>query len=248
MNPDAQGERRLPRAALFSNTHWTVILQAAQSGTPQAEVALEKLCRTYWLPLHTYVRRRGYAPHDAEDLTQEFFVRLLERRFLAGVSPEKGRFRSFLLASMNHFLANEWDRARAEKRGGKLDFISIDEASVESIHARETMADVSAQRTFDRRWAVTLLHEAMTRLQAETTAAGKGALFGKLKGFLETEPAEGEYARVAAELGWIQGAVAVGVHRLRVRYRELVTEEVAHTVADTADVEDEMKQLFAALQ
>jgi RNA polymerase sigma-70 factor (ECF subfamily) len=232
----------------FTKTHWSVVLQAAQAGTPQAEAALEKLCRTYWRPLYEYVRRRGYGPHDAQDMTQEFFARLLTKPFLSNVGPERGRFRSFLLASMNHFLANEWDRARAEKRGGKVNFISLDEASPEGGFAKDDLLDVNAERAFARRWAMVLLSEAMRRLQAETSSAGKSALFGRLKGFLEAEPAPGEYARVAADLGWTQGAVAVAVHRLRSRYRELLTEEVAETVAGPDEVADELRQLFAALE
>jgi RNA polymerase sigma-70 factor (ECF subfamily) len=236
-----------PAAAQFATTHWSAVLSAQDCDLPQATEALEKLCRTYWYPLYAYVRRRGHAPHDAEDLTQAFFMKLLEKRGLASVGPEKGRFRSFLLASMNHFLTNEWDRRKAEKRGGKLTFLSLDDESPESRFAREDVADVSAERAFDRGWAIALLRQAMDRLQAETASAGKDALFARLKAFLQSEPAPGEYEGVAAELGWTQGAVAVAVHRLRGRYRQLVTEQVAETVAAPAEVEDELRQLFAAL-
>lgn len=237
-----------PGRGYFVTTQWSLVLNAQQPDAPESTTALEVLCRTYYPPLYAYVRRRGHAPADAQDLTQEFFTQLLRRQGLTTVRKDKGRFRSFLLASMNHFLANEWDRARAEKRGGKVNFISVDEDSLESRFVREDVPDMGAERAFDRRWAVTLLHEAMTRLHAETSAAGKGALFDKLKDFLENEPASGDYARVAAELGWTPGAVAVAVHRLRGRYRELVTEEVTRTVADPAEAEDELRRLFAALQ
>jgi RNA polymerase sigma-70 factor (ECF subfamily) len=246
--PSEYRHSAFPRKEFFVTTRWSMVLDAGKAGAPEAADALETLCRLYYQPLYAYVRRRGYAPADAQDLTQEFFARLVQRHGLATVSPDKGRFRSFLLASMNHFLANEWDRAKAEKRGGKVNFISLDEDSAESRFANEDLADLSAERLFDQRWAITLLHESMLRLQAETAAADKTALFELLKPFLENEPQPGDYARVAAELGWTTGAVAVAVHRLRSRYRELVTEEVARTVADPRDAEDELRRLFAALQ
>jgi len=237
-----------PAQRNFATTLWTVILGAGEAGSSQAGEAMEKLCRTYWYPLYSYVRRRGYPAADAQDLTQEFFARLLQRPFLARVGPEKGRFRSFLLASMNNFLANEWDRAKAEKRGGKASFVSLDEESAEGRYVREDICDQQAERVFESRWALVLLETALARLQAEASSAGKGALFEKLKGFLETEPQPGEYAKLGGELGWTSGAVAVAVHRLRTRYRELLTEEVAATVSGTEEVEDELRHLMAALQ
>lgn len=234
-------------AMCFATTHWSVVLNARRDAPESAE-ALEVLCRTYYYPLYAYVRRRGHASHDAQDLTQEFFARLLRKPFLARVGPEKGRFRSFLLASMNHFLANEWDRAKAEKRGGKASFISLDEESAESRYAREDVLDQQAERMFESRWALVLLEAALGRLQTEASSAGKSALFEKLKGFLEAEPEPGEYARLAGELGWTSGAVAVAVHRLRGRYRELLVEEVAATVSGAEDIEDELRLLMAALQ
>jgi RNA polymerase sigma-70 factor (ECF subfamily) len=248
MSPDTPGEGRPQQAGLFTNTHWTVVLQAAQKATPQAEVALEKLCRTYWFPLYAYVRRRGHAPHDAEDLTQEFFARFLERNALASVSPDKGRFRSFLLASLNHFLCNEWDRVRAIKRGARVAFISIDEESPEHRALIESIADLTAEKAFEKRWATALLDEAFGRLRQESAQAGRAELFDWLKPFLAGEPDPGEYGTVAAQLGWAQSSVAVAVHRLRQRYAELVREEIAHTVAEPGAVETEMRDLFAALR
>jgi RNA polymerase sigma-70 factor (ECF subfamily) len=232
----------------FHTTHWSVVLAAGDAASTDAEDALERLCCVYWYPLYVYVRRRGYSAEDAQDLTQEFFKRLFERNDLDAVHPQKGRFRCFLLASMNHFLANEWDRWSAEKRGGKVKFISLDEESPESRYAKEGVPDFNALRAFERRWAIVLLNEAMARLRAETRAAGKGALFEKLKSFLEGEPGPGEYAGLARKLGWTTGAVAVAVHRLRARYRELALEEIAHTLDDPSAIEDEMRNLFAALQ
>ncbi len=234
--------------AQFAATHWSVVLQAANRGTPQAESALEQLCRTYWYPLYTYVRRRGFGPADAEDLTQEFFARLLQRPFLARVGPEKGRFRSFLLASMNNFLANEWDRAKAEKRGGRIAFVSMEGETPEARFAREDIPDQQAERAFENRWALMLLETTFNRLQAETNAAGKGGLFEKLRGFLDAEPMAGEYSQIATELNWTPGAVAVAVHRLRGRYRQLLIEEVARTVADPREADDELRHLLGALQ
>ncbi len=232
----------------FNTTRWTMVLRAASDGADAGAAALEQLCRIYWPPLYAYVRRRGHSPHDAEDLTQEFFARLLAKGSLESVRQEKGRFRSFLLASMNHFLANEWDRSRTEKRGGRLSFISMDEESWDGLRVREGIADLNAERLFQRRWALAVLNQAMTRLSAEAERAGRAALFDRLKGYLEGEPAEGEYARLAQELGWRQGAVALTVHRLRARLNELVREEIAHTVPSENEVEDELRQLYAALQ
>lgn len=232
----------------FHTTHWSVVLAVRDVDAKERATALERLCCLYWYPLYVYVRRRGFSAEDSQDLTQEFFKRLLERNDIDSVSPMKGRFRSFLLASMNHFLANEWDRAHAQKRGGKVKFISLDEGCPESRYAKEGVPDLNAQRAFERRWAIVLLNEAMVRLQAETRAAGKGALFQRLKSFLESEPEPGEYAGVAKELDWTPGAVAITVHRLRARYRELVLEEIAHTVVAPSEVEDEMRSLLRALQ
>jgi RNA polymerase sigma-70 factor (ECF subfamily) len=209
---------------------------------------LERLCRVYWRPLYAYIRRRGYGPHDAQDLTQEFFARLLERNDLARVSPDKGKFRSFLLAALNHFLSNEWDRVRAIKRGARLTFISIDETSPEHRSLIESIADLPAERAFEKRWATALLDKAFERLRRESIQAGRGELFDRLKRFLAGEPDAGEYGAVAAQLGWTQSSVAVAVHRLRQRYGELVREEIAHTVSEPAGVDAEMRDLFAALR
>jgi RNA polymerase sigma-70 factor (ECF subfamily) len=235
------------KVAYFATTHWSEVLKARPED-PESAVALEALCRNYYYPLYAYVRRRGYLPHDAQDLTQEFFARLLQRPFLSRVGPEKGRFRSFLLASMNNFLANEWDRARAVKRGGRVNIISLDDESTESRYIQEELPDLNAERLFERRWATVLLEGALARLQAESATAGKSLLFDAFKGYLEADPMPGDYQRLAATLGWTQGAVAVAVHRLRARYRELVAEEVAQTLAHPQEIEDEMQRLMAALQ
>jgi RNA polymerase sigma-70 factor (ECF subfamily) len=236
-------------ARVFATTHWSVVLAAGANNSAGAAQALEQLCRAYWRPLYAYIcRSSGHGPDDAQDLTQEFFACLLERNDLASVSPDKGRFRSFLLASLNHFLCNEWDRVRAIKRGARVAFISIDEESPEHRALIESIADLPAEKAFEKRWATALLDEAFGRLRQESAQAGRAELFDRLKPFLAGEPDPGEYGTVAAQLGWAQSSVAVAVHRLRQRYAELVREEIAHTVAEPGAVEAEMRDLFAALR
>jgi DNA-directed RNA polymerase specialized sigma24 family protein len=232
----------------FQTTHWSVILAARQNASQQCEAALQRLCAVYWYPLYVYVRRRGFSKEDAQDLTQGFFSRFLQYSALESVHPSKGRFRSFLLASMNNFLANEWDRANAQKRGGQYMFVSLDDDSAEARYLLDSVADHSAERMFDRGWALTLLEHAMGRLREECLAADKKSLFEKLKRFIPEEPGPGEYAAIAGELGWTRSALAVAVHRLRQRYRELVREEVAQTVAKADEVDGELRELLAVLK
>jgi RNA polymerase sigma-70 factor (ECF subfamily) len=236
-----------PKVAWFTTTHWSVVLAAGQNGTRDAEAALEQLCRTYWYPLYAYARRQGHNPHDAQDLTQGFFARLLAKRDLAAVAPEKGKFRSFLLTALNHYLANERDRAQAIKRGGKQTFISLDEESAEERYRLEPASTLTPAMIFERRWALTVLDEALKKLKIEFTATGRQAQFDRLKPFLEGEVGRGDYQVAAAELKVSPGAVAMAVQRLRSRYRELVRQEVAHTVATASEVEVEMRHLFAVL-
>lgn len=223
------------------------MLVAARDGSPTAAEALEKLCRAYWYPLYAYLRRQGRDAQDAQDLTQEFFARLLARRDLERVDRAKGRFRSFLLASMKHFLANEWDKSHALKRGGGQQILSLDEEDAEGRYLQEPAADSTPEKLFEQRWAMTVLDAALARLKAEFAAADKARQFELLQPFLSGASADGDYAAVSGPLELNPGAVAVAVHRLRQRYRELVRAEVAQTVASPADVEDEMRQLFNAL-
>ena len=235
-------------AANFSPTHWSVVLAAAgRSDSTHARDALEKLCRNYWLPIYAFVRRQGHNPPDAQDLTQEFFTRLLEHNYLAAVDREKGRFRSFLLASLKHFLANEWDKARAQKRGGGRAFISIDAAAAESSVSLEPADAVTADKIFERRWALSLLEQVLRRLREEYTRDGKDRQFEQLKSTLTEASRSVPYAEIAARLGTSEGAVKVAVHRLRQRYRELLRAEIADTVADPGEIDDEIRNLFAAL-
>ncbi len=231
----------------FLTTRWTIIRAAAGGNAQAARDALEHLCRVYWYPLYAFVRRQGHAPADAQDLTQSFFARLLEKRDLAGVDPAKGRFRSFLLAAMKHFLANEWDKVRAQKRGGgRENFTSLDADAAESRYHLEAADHRSADRVFERNWALALLDEVLGRLRDEHEAAGKLSLFEALKPALTGDGSDA-YADLGSRLGLSEGAVKVAVHRLRRRYRDLLRAEIASTVADEAEVEEEIRHLFTVL-
>jgi RNA polymerase sigma-70 factor (ECF subfamily) len=230
----------------FATTHWSLIVAARGGEAAQARAALADLCRAYWYPLYAYIRRQGHAADEAQDLTQEFFARLLEKDFLATLDPGKGKFRSFLLTACKHFLVNERERAHAQKRGGGRPLVSLDFGDAEARYGREPGHSLTAERLFERRWALDLLNQVLARLRGEYEATGKGRLFECLKGRL-TGDAGAPHARAAAELGLSEGAVKVAVHRLRKRYRELLREEIAHTVDDPGQVEDEIRALFAAL-
>jgi RNA polymerase sigma-70 factor (ECF subfamily) len=208
---------------------------------------LDKLCRAYWYPLYAYVRRLSYSPHDAQDLTQGFFARLLEKNFLESVDRRKGRFRSFLLASLNHFLANERDRDNSLKRGGGQLPISLDDQDAENRYLHTPQFDLSPERIFDRQWALAVLEQALTRLREEYASSGKARHFELLKAFLTGDTSDGAYSTVAEQLQVSPSSVAVAVHRVRHRYRELVRAEIADTVASPGDIDDEMRSLFAAL-
>lgn len=231
----------------FATTHWSVVLAAGQQASPDASAALEELCRSYWYPLYAYVRWKAHSPHDAEDLTQEFFARLLSRDFLAGVNPAKGKFRSFLLASLNNFLANEWAKSRTAKRGGGQIPFSLDAESAEGQYQLEPSSALSPEKLYDRRWAVHLLERAFAALQAEFGSGEKARVFDRLKEFLEDGTDAGDYSAAALVLGMTTNAVAVSVHRLRHRYRELVRVEVLQTVATPEQADEEVRYLLAAL-
>lgn len=230
----------------FVPTHWTVVL-AAKGDTTQAGVALEKLCQTYWPPIYAFIRRQGKTPHDAQDLTQEFFARLLEKKYLADVDRAKGKFRSFLLASLKHFLANEWDKANAQKRGGGRSIVSIDDKAAESSCGYELPDTITAETVFERRWATTLLDSTLARLRDEYRTDGKQSVFEELKSTLAGERSAVPYAEIALKLGTSEGNVKVAVHRMRGRYRELLRQEIGHTVASPQDIEDELRHLFRIL-
>src|SRR5437870_3572429 len=247
MSLEQQSTAGLEKAEWFTATHWSVVLMAGQTSSPQAAGALEKLCRTYWYPLYAYVRRKGHSPHDAQDLTQEFFARLLARNYLGTVGREKGKFRSFLLAALNHFMSDERDRARAAKRGGGKVLISLDEEDAETRYQADIASPLSPDKIFEKRWATTLLDQAFAKLREEAVAAGMGKRFETLKIFLQEGTDPGDYAAAGAELEMAANTVAAAVHRLRQRYRELVRAEISHTVASPQELKEEMRHLFAAL-
>lgn len=247
VNTDSQLPEGLYAVGGFVTTHWTAVLNAAQLADPGASEALEAICRIYWMPLYLYVRRRGYVREDAQDMTQGFFARLLEKNGLDAVSRDKGRFRSFMLAALNNFLANEWDRRNAQKRGGGQIHVSIDEERAEERFHHEPATDESPDRFFDRQWAVTVLERAMDRLQQEMEAAGKGGQYRELRDFMTARAGQAAYLELAEKLGTTPAALSMTVSRMRQRYRELIRAEVADTLADPADCEQEIRHLLDAL-
>ena len=231
----------------FTTTHWSVVLASAQRDSPQAAVALEQLCRTYWYPLYAFVRRQGHSPHDAEDLLQGFFARFLEKNYLNDVDRSKGRFRSFLLAALKHFLAGEWDKAHAAKRGGQAQFLSLDSESAEGRYGEEPVSDLTPEKLYEQRWACVLLEQVMQRLEQDAGEAGKGHFFEALKPFLVGGSYAVSYAELAVRFGASEAALKMKVQRMRHRYQRLLREEIAHTVATPAEVEDEIRYLFRVL-
>ncbi len=230
-----------PGPAFFATTHWSVVL-AADSSANESQTALETLCRAYWRPLHAAVLRKGFDHESAKDLTQEFFAALLERNDLARSSPARGRFRTFLLTALENFLANEWRRRATLKRGGAIQFVSID-----NDEDCDPATDLAPDKLYERRWALTLMERALDRLRAEAVAAGKLPLFESLSEFLAEPPAQGQYPPLAAKLNLSESALRVAVHRLRQRYRTLLRQEIAQTVESPAAIDDEVQHLFAAL-
>jgi RNA polymerase sigma-70 factor (ECF subfamily) len=230
---------------VFAATHWSVVLAAGDPASPKARQALETLCRTYWYPLYAYLRRTGHRPADAEDLVQGFFLHLLRREILKSVQREGGRFRSFLLATLKHFLSDEKDKAAAKKRGGEHQFLSWEQDKAEQQFLREPVDIESPDRLFERRWALTLLERAMSRLHEECLTAGNAERFAQLKGFVSGEKGALSYAEAAARTGLTPSALKSAVFRLRQRYHELIREEVSHTVADPGEVDEELRHLLA---
>jgi RNA polymerase sigma-70 factor (ECF subfamily) len=234
-------------AGEFRTTHWSVVLQASQMDSSRAQAALEELCRGYWYPIYSFVRRRGCSPEDAQDLTQEFFSQLLANRGLATVHPAKGRFRSFLLASLKNLLANQWNRAQAQKRGGGVPLFSLDEKAAEDRFQLEPPENTTPETIFERRWAETLLERVLLRVRAEWNQRDKQQRFDTLKTFLTDRRGEVPFAEVAARLDTTVPALRSVVHKLRELYRRVFLDEIAQTVDDPREVEDEVRRLFAAL-
>jgi len=230
----------------FVTTHWSVVL-AAGTNSSASEQALERLCRAYWYPLYAYVRRLGEDVEAARDFTQAFFARLLEKNYLSQVQPEKGKFRSFLLASFKHFLADERDKARAQKRGGRLQIFSLDDPAIEQRYNFEPMDAMDAEKLFERRWALAILEQARERLRREYVEGGKSLLYDRLKILDAGDQDCPSYAEVAVGLGLTEGGVKSAISRMRSRYRELVREEVANTVSNPNEIDDEIRYLITVI-
>lgn len=241
MPPESEIQDSVSRPnAYFVTTHWSVVLKAGND-----TAALSELCRVYWSPLYAYVRRLGKSPQDAEDLTQAFLARLLEKNYIASADQEKGRFRTFLLIALKRFLANEWDREHAQKRGGFQTIIPIDHAMAESRFGAEPACADQPDVLFERQWAITLLDQVMAQLQAEYTDTDRGELFTHLHPCLTKEDDALPYAEIAAKLGMTEAAIKMALQRLRGRYRELLRTEIAKTVESPDEIEDEIRHLFA---
>lgn len=236
----------ISKAEWFATTHWSIVLAAKQGDLAQASAALERLCRTYWRPLYAYIRREGYDAEAAQDLTQGFFSDLLEKDHLSHLHDQRGKFRSFLLTFLKHFLSDERDKAAAQKRGGGKTILSLDDTSVEEGCVK-LACELSPDQIFERRWAETVLEQAVTRLGQEYVATGKGALFECLKDIPAGEHGPVTYAELGAELGMTETAIKSAMHRLRQRHRAILREEIAHTVSTPAEVDAEIQYLLSIL-
>lgn len=234
-------------SGVFATTHWSIVLGVAKADAIGAAAALEELCRKYWYPLYAFIRRRGFGPHEAEDLTQAFFAFLLEKEALKKVDRDKGKFRTFLLAALTNFLSNEWHRKQTLKRGGGSQFLSLDELDAEEKYRHELADSLTPEKLFERRWATAVIEQVLARLKLDYEQEGKGPLFAKLKIGLTGEIGPGQYANWADALEMSHGAVKVALHRLRRRFGELLRQEIAQTVTSPAEVEEEIRQLFAAI-
>ncbi len=231
--------------AWFTTTHWSVVLSAQDKDAERSSAALETLCRTYWYPLYAYARRMGQPPADAEDLTQGFFARLLEKDYLKSVARDKGLFRTFMLTALKRFMANEWDRQHAAKRGGFAPMVAIDQEFAESRFASEASHQLPPDLLFDRQWAMTLLDRTISRLQEDYLATGRAGLFEHLQSCLAKDESALPYSEIAARLNLTEAAVKMAVHRLRGRYREILQEEIAQTVSAPEEIETEIRHLFS---
>jgi DNA-directed RNA polymerase specialized sigma24 family protein len=236
------------RRSAFTTTHWSVVLQAGLADSSLAKDALERLCQSYWYPLYVFVRRQGHTPEDAQDLTQEFFARYLARNYVSLADRSRGKFRTFLLTSLDHFLANEWAKLRTAKRGGGQQVISWDEQEAENRYRAEPADGLAPDKIFEKRWAVSLLEKTLARLRGEFVGSGKGELFEALKVFVWGEKSIATYADIAAHSGMTEAAVKVAVHRLRHRYRELLRDEVGQTVTSEVEVQEELRYLVSVIR
>jgi RNA polymerase sigma factor (sigma-70 family) len=233
----------LPQREQFAQTDWFMVAAAGQRASAESRAALEKLCGIYWYPLYAFVRRQGYGPEDAQDLTQEFFARLIEKNSISFADRDRGKFRSFLLTSLKHFLVNEWEKARAAKRGGGQ-VISWDQQSAEARYLSEPRDSLSPDKLYERRWAAAVLDHVLKQLRVEYVTAGKDQLFQAMKDVLLGEKSEVPYETLCKRLGMSEGALKVAVYRLRQRYKDLLQAEVAQTVDNPAEIDDEVRYLL----
>ena len=240
-------EERLGAEHRFNTTHWSVVLAAGDTRSATALAALEELCRTYWFPLYAYVRRRGNSPEEAQDLTQEFFLQLLEKDSVRRAEPARGKFRSFLLTSLKHFLCNDRERGQTQKRGGQAAILSLNDDSAEERYQLEPATTLTPDKLYDRRWAITILEHALQRIREEEVRAGRENQFDLLKPFLSNDSSGDTYKTVAPKLEMTANAVGVAVHRLRQRYGEEIRNQIAQTVTTAVELEQEMRELFVAL-
>lgn len=244
---DQNAQSSSPGSERFRTTHWSIVLAAGRRSSPDVRDALATLCQIYWYPLYAYVRRQGHSPSDAQDLTQSFFARLLEKNVAGKADRTRGKFRSFLLVSLNHFLAKEWRRAGARKRGDGRVTLSLDLAAGESRYTLEPVHELTAEKIFERRWALTLLEQTLEKLRDEFARGGKLELFERLKPYLGGNESAVPYLEIAGALGKTEGAIKVAVHRLRRRCRELLRAEIAETVSSAQEIDDELRDLFEAV-
>ncbi len=243
---DSDSVSQQANARWFGPTHWSVVLQAGTPESTHADAARARLCQAYWYPIYFYVRRLGHSQEEAQDLTQEFFARMLQKNYFQTADPLKGKFRSFLLLMLKRFMANEWDRANRQKRGGGQEVLSLDAQDTENRYLAEPADTLSPDKAFERRWAVTLMAQVFQRLQQECAAAGKGELFEELRPFLQGENEE-TYDALSRRLQMPRATLKVLVHRYRQRYGQLLREQIAPTVSRPEEIEDEIRDLFAAL-
>jgi len=236
-----------PSAAIFATTQWSMVVAVRDGGSAEAFTALEGLCRSYWRPVYAYIRRDGFSREDAQDLTQEFFRRLIEKEWIDRLEHRRGKFRSFLLTFLKHFLSDERDRVRAKKRGGGQHFISLDELKAGESDAFEPRESLTADQVFERRWAQTLMERAVARLRQEYVEAGQSELFDQLRELHPGERGERHYAQIGQRLGMSEGAIKSAMHRLRLRHRDVLRHEIGRTVSTRGEVDDEIRHLIQAL-
>lgn len=248
VSQDPQSEWATRERGRFATTHWSAVLEAGKGHSSAASVALEGLCCTYWYPLYAFVRRRGYSAEDAEDLTQAFFERLLQKDYVKLADPARGKFRSFLLSALKNFLTNEWSRSTRQKRGGKCAQVSWDRHGAEQRYSLEPVDTMDPEKIFEKQWAITLLEQVLAQLKQEQREAGRECFFEAVKGWLWGDRGTIGYAELAGQLRLTEAAVKAAVHRLRLRFRELLREEIGRTVATPLEVQEELTGLMAALR